>query len=81
MTWPTDQPGYTLMHIPVRLVETVQGIANGSLVAVPREPTPAIWAAVGAADDVAFAGGSAHGADFGTLWAVALAAAKDARHD
>lgn len=29
---------YTLMRIPVRLVETVQGIASGSLVAVPREP-------------------------------------------
>ncbi len=27
---------YTLMRIPVRLVETVQGIASGSLVAVPR---------------------------------------------
>lgn len=26
---------YTLMHVPVRLVETVQGIANGTLVAVP----------------------------------------------
>lgn len=34
---------YTLMHIPVRLLETVQGIENGSLVAVPREPTPDFW--------------------------------------
>lgn len=40
---------YTLMHIPVRLVETIQGIASGKLVAVPREPTPemtdAAWGA------------------------------------
>jgi len=40
---------YTLMHVPVRLVETIQGIASGALVAVPREPTDrmidAAWSA------------------------------------
>lgn len=34
---------YTLMHIPMRLVETVQGIASGTMVAVPREPSPDFW--------------------------------------
>lgn len=28
---------YTLMHVPARLVETIQGIASGSLVAVMAE--------------------------------------------
>lgn len=34
---------YTLMHIPVRLVETVQGIASGKLVAVPMPDSTAIY--------------------------------------
>ena len=37
---------YTLMHVPARLVPTIQGIFNGSLVVVPREPTKEWWNSV-----------------------------------
>lgn len=56
---------------------TLRGLRDGSLVAVPREPTKAMLRAVGECDDKHFAWGNAHGADFETLWAVALAAAQE----
>lgn len=55
---------------------TLRGLREGSLVAVPVEPTMVMLQAVCKADDKAYACGSINGADFETLWAVALDAAK-----
>lgn len=55
---------------------TLRGLRDGSLVAVPVEPTMVMLQAVCKADDKAYACGSINGADFETLWAVALDAAK-----
>jgi hypothetical protein len=39
---------------------------------VPEEPTRAMWIAANKVDDAAYAGGSLHGADLGSLWAAML---------
>ena len=75
---------YTLMHVPVRLVETVQGIANGSLVAVLAEMDDC--APLREAIDDAYSDGEGYltGAALYALWrklVAEYAAAKDARHD
>lgn len=72
---------YTLMHVPKRLVPTIQGIYNGSLVAVPREPTEAMIGAGGASHDhpSVFMGGPSHNGrnKARRIWAAMLDAAQE----
>lgn len=70
---------YTLMHVPVRLVETIQGIASGALVAVPREPTMAMLRA-GVHGEPGFYTHSNTAALMGA-WRRMLAAAQEAGHE
>lgn len=72
---------YTLMHVPAPLVPTIQGIAKGTLVAVPVEPTEAMVSAGGASHDhpSVFMGGPSHNgrAKARRIWAAMLAAAQE----
>lgn len=41
---------YTLMHVPARLVPTIQGIAKGTLVAVPKKDLTSLAKNTGCVD-------------------------------
>lgn len=71
---------YTLMRLPARLVETVQEIVHGSMVAVPKEHLDDIDAFLkhGVISDI---GGAAYSRARVAHRARMLAAVKDARHD